>query len=85
MKYVYDKSAIMRHAHKSFKDSKRLGLGWTFARCLRSAWAAEKIRCSPEYQREYVRDWHDASRKRPAVKAERAPKKSRAGARRKAA
>lgn len=40
----YDRSAIMRDAHKRFKDGKRLRLGWTFAQCLATAWAAAKMR-----------------------------------------
>lgn len=40
----YDRAAIMRDAHKRHKDGKRLRLGWTFGRCLATAWAAAKIR-----------------------------------------
>lgn len=39
-----DRSAIMRDAHKRYRDGKRLGLGWKFDRCLRLAWTAAKLR-----------------------------------------
>lgn len=39
-----DRTAVMRDAHKRFRDGRRLGLGWTFSRCLRTAWAAARIR-----------------------------------------
>ncbi|AZG79116.1 hypothetical protein IYY11_01165 [Methylocystis sp. H62] len=31
---TYDRTAIMRDAHKRFRDGKRLGLGWTFGAML---------------------------------------------------
>lgn len=40
----YDRAAIMRDAHKRFRDGKRLGLGWTFGQCLSTAWAAARMR-----------------------------------------
>jgi hypothetical protein len=40
----FDRAAIMRDAHKRYRDGKRLGLGWTFGRCLSTAWAAAKLR-----------------------------------------
>jgi hypothetical protein len=40
----YDRAAIMRDAHKRFRDGKRLGLGWTFGQCLAMAWKAAKVR-----------------------------------------
>ena len=40
----YDRRAIMRDAHKRFRDGRLLDLGWTFAQCLRTAWAAARIR-----------------------------------------
>ncbi len=39
----YDRRAIMRNAHKRFRDGRRLALDWTFAQCLRTAWAAARI------------------------------------------
>ena len=36
---TYDRAAIMRDAHKRFRDGKRLGLGWTFGQCLATAWS----------------------------------------------
>ena len=41
---TYDRAAIMRDAHKRFRDGKRLGLGWTFGQCLATAWSAAKDR-----------------------------------------
>jgi hypothetical protein len=43
---TYDRAAIMGDAHKRFRDSKRLGLGWTFGQCLSTAWAAAKARAA---------------------------------------
>ena len=34
---AYDRAAIMRDAHKRFRNGKRLGLGWTFGQCLSAA------------------------------------------------
>lgn len=39
-----DRAAIMRDAHRRFRAGKRLGLEWTFGRCLTTAWAAAKAR-----------------------------------------
>ena len=41
---AYDRAAIMRDAHKRFRDGKRLALGWTFGQCLSTAWSAAKER-----------------------------------------
>ena len=41
---TYDRAAIMRDAHKRYRDGKRLGLGWTFGQCLATAWAAAKAK-----------------------------------------
>lgn len=41
---TYDRAAVMRDAWVRFRDGKRLRLGWSFSQCLRTAWAAEKIR-----------------------------------------
>jgi hypothetical protein len=41
---TYDRAAIMRDAHKRFRDGKRLGLGWTFGQCLSTAWRAARER-----------------------------------------
>jgi hypothetical protein len=37
---TYDRAAIMRDAHKRFRDGKRLGLDWSFSQCLVTARAA---------------------------------------------
>jgi len=42
--HAYDRAAIMRDAHKRYRDGRRLGMGWTFSRCLTTAWAAARIR-----------------------------------------
>jgi hypothetical protein len=41
---TFDRAAILRDAHKRFRDGKRLGLGWTFGQCLKTGWAAAKDR-----------------------------------------
>ena len=46
-----DRSAIMRDAWRRYRDGKRLNLGWDFARCLRQAWIAAKLR--NEFPREH--------------------------------
>lgn len=61
---IYQRKWIMLDAHRRYRNSKEMGLGFSFADCLRTAWAAEKIRCTPEYQRDYVADWHGPERKR---------------------
>jgi hypothetical protein len=38
-----DRSAVMRDAHRRYRDGKRLGLGWTFSQCLKTSWAAARI------------------------------------------
>lgn len=40
----FDRAAVMRDAHKRYRDGRRLGLGWTFGRCLSTAWAAARER-----------------------------------------
>lgn len=49
---TYDRSAIMKNAHKRYRDGRRLGLGWNFGRCLSTAWAAAKIRRAAESGRQ---------------------------------
>ncbi len=41
---AYDRRVIMRDAHKRFRDGRRLGIDWTFAHCLQTAWRAARIR-----------------------------------------
>ena len=38
-----DRAAIMRDAHRRYRDGKRLGPGWTFGQCLATAWAAARL------------------------------------------
>jgi hypothetical protein len=52
----------MRDAHKRWRDSKRYGLGFDFARCLRLAWTAAKLRAefprqhyNPENRAEHIK------------------------------
>lgn len=61
---LYIRKWIMLDAHRRFRECKKLGLAFTFAECLRTAWAAEKIRCTHEYQRDYVAHWHGPERRR---------------------
>jgi hypothetical protein len=35
-----DKSAVLRDAHLRYRQGLRLQMGWSFAQCLRTAWAA---------------------------------------------
>ena len=44
MKPRYDRRAVMRDAHKRYRAGLRLNCGWTFAQCLRTAWAAARQR-----------------------------------------
>lgn len=39
-----DRSAVMRDAHRRYRDGQRLGLDWTFSRCLTVAWTAHRLR-----------------------------------------
>ena len=41
---LFDRAAIMRDAHKRYRDGVRLKLGWSFAQCLRTAWTAAKLK-----------------------------------------
>jgi hypothetical protein len=47
----YDRAAVMRDAHKQMRQSKRLGLGWDWSRCLRFAWHKAKGKKEIEYGR----------------------------------
>lgn len=40
----YDRRAIMKDAHKRYRAGCRLGIGWTFAHCLQTAWQAARQR-----------------------------------------
>ena len=65
---TYDRAAIMRDAHKRFRDGKRLGLGWTFGQCLSTAWRAAKERRKAIYEelhpetRQHVAGAHAANK-----------------------
>lgn len=39
---VIERAAVMREAHRQWRQSKRLGLGWDFGGCLRFAWHKAK-------------------------------------------
>lgn len=43
--------AIMADAWKRYRDGQRLALGWTFGRCLATAWQAAKLRRTWDEQR----------------------------------
>jgi len=38
IKPKYDRRAVMRDAHRQWRMSKRLGLGWTWGKCISRAW-----------------------------------------------
>ena len=48
---AFDRAAIMRDAHLRFRQGKRLRMGWSFARCLSTAWQAAKLRRTFDEQR----------------------------------
>ncbi|MGD9540765.1 hypothetical protein [Methylocystis sp.] len=43
---IYDRAAIMRDAHRRYRDGKRLQLDWSFGHCLSTAWRAAKARAA---------------------------------------
>ena len=45
------KREVMHDAHVRFRQGKRLNMGWTFSQCLRTAWAAAKIKRDMQTQR----------------------------------
>jgi hypothetical protein len=47
----YDRAAIMRDAHRRFRDGRRLGLGWSFSQCLATAWAAARMQRASRIER----------------------------------
>jgi hypothetical protein len=52
MSEKYDKRAIMRDAHKRYRYAKSRGWDeFTFARCLSTAWEAQKLRRGAARQR----------------------------------
>jgi hypothetical protein len=53
-----DRAAVMRDAHLRYRQGLRLALGWTFAQCLSTAWAAAKIRQG------HTKAYHFADRRR---------------------
>ena len=42
----FDRAAICRDAHVRYRQGKRLGLGWTFSQCMKTAWSAARKRQS---------------------------------------
>ena len=44
---TYDRAAIMRDAHKRFRDGKRLGLGWSFGNACRRRGRRRRIGARP--------------------------------------
>lgn len=57
-----DKSAVMRDAHKRYRQGKRLNMGWSWSQCLSTAWAAARIR------RQQVAAYHSADRRKLATR-----------------
>jgi hypothetical protein len=51
---TYSRANIMRDAHRRYRQGLRLCMGWTFAQCLSTAWAAAKQR------RDCVAAYHSA-------------------------
>lgn len=51
MSAPFDRAAIMRDAWHRYRDGQRLNLGWTFGRCLSTAWKAAKLRRTWNEQR----------------------------------
>lgn len=43
-KKKYDRKAVMRDAHRQWRLSNRLGLGWTWGKCISRAWEAARGR-----------------------------------------
>jgi hypothetical protein len=70
---TYDRAAIMRDAHKRFRDGKRLGLGWKFAQCLSTAWRAAKERRKAIYEELHP---ENASKSLPSASPMSPPKTS---------
>ena len=54
MKQKLDRRAIMRDAHRQWRNSQRLGLGWSWSNCMSLAWEAAKGRRVFELQRQRV-------------------------------
>jgi len=54
MRQKLDRRAIMKDAHRQWRNSQRLGLGWTWAKCMSRAWEAAKGRRVFEAQRHRV-------------------------------
>lgn len=54
MKQKLDRRAIMRDAHRQWRNSQRLGLGWSWSKCMSRAWEAAKGRRVFELQRQRV-------------------------------
>lgn len=40
----YDRAAVMRDAHRRYRNGLRHRMGWSFGHCLSTAWAAAKLR-----------------------------------------
>ncbi len=54
MKQRYDRRAIMKDAHRQWRSSQRLGLGWSWGKCVSRAWEAAKGRRVFEMQRHKI-------------------------------
>jgi len=49
--HTFNRSAIMRDAHRQWRQSQSLGLGWDWSKCMRRAWEAAKGRAILQQQR----------------------------------
>lgn len=54
MTHRYDRRAIMKDAHRQWRNSQRLDLGWTWSKCVSRAWEAAKGRRVFDMQRNRV-------------------------------
>lgn len=55
MKRTETHQRVLADARKRFADGERYGLGWTWAQCLRTAYAAERLRRQFDQQREALK------------------------------
>jgi hypothetical protein len=51
-----DRSAVFKDAHLRYRQGLRLRMGWSFAQCLRTAWAAAHQRQQAARRRTHARD-----------------------------
>lgn len=54
MEQKYNRAAIMKEAHRQWRNSERIGLGYSWAKCMKRAWEIAKGRRVFEMQRQRV-------------------------------